>query len=32
MKSGGKELAHELEEKGYEGVRELGLGEPVAAG
>jgi Fe-S cluster assembly ATP-binding protein len=33
VKSGGKELAHELEEKGYEGVRtELGLGEPVAAG
>jgi len=33
VKSGGKELAHELEEKGYEGVRaELGLGEPVGAG
>jgi Fe-S cluster assembly ATP-binding protein len=33
VKSGGKELAHELEEKGYEVVRtELGLGEPVAAG
>src|SRR6266498_3270058 len=33
VKSGGKELAHELEEKGYEGVRaELGLGEPVATG
>jgi Fe-S cluster assembly ATP-binding protein len=33
VKSGGKELAHELEEKGYEGVRaELGLGEPVVAG
>jgi Fe-S cluster assembly ATP-binding protein len=32
VKSGGKELAHELEEKGYEGVRkELGLGEPNAA-
>ena len=32
VKSGGKELAHELEEKGYEGVRkELGLGEPDAA-
>jgi Fe-S cluster assembly ATP-binding protein len=26
VKSGGKELAHELEEKGYEGIRrELGL-------
>jgi len=26
VKSGGKELAHELEEKGYEGVRkELGF-------
>ena len=33
VKSGGKELAHELEEKGYEGVRtELDLGEPVVAG
>jgi len=33
VKSGGKELAHELEAKGYEGIRkELGLGEPVAAG
>jgi Fe-S cluster assembly ATP-binding protein len=33
VKSGGKELAHELEEKGYEGVRkELGLDEPDAAG
>jgi len=32
VKSGGKELAHELEEKGYEGIRkELGLGEPDAA-
>jgi Fe-S cluster assembly ATP-binding protein len=32
VKSGGKELAHELEEKGYDGVRkELGLGEPDAA-
>ena len=32
VKSGGKELAHELEEKGYEGVRkELDLGEPDAA-
>src|SRR5215216_3646234 len=32
VKSGGKELAHELEEKGYEGLRgELGLGEPEAA-
>ena len=31
VKSGGKELAQELEEKGYEGVRkELGL-ETVAA-
>ena len=31
VKSGGPELAHELEEKGYEVVRtELGLGEPVA--
>jgi Fe-S cluster assembly ATP-binding protein len=30
-KSGGPELAHELEEKGYEGVRkELGLGEGTA--
>jgi Fe-S cluster assembly ATPase SufC len=26
VKSGGKELAHELEEKGYEGIRrELGI-------
>jgi Fe-S cluster assembly ATP-binding protein len=33
VKSGGKELAHELEAKGYEGIRkELGLDEPVAAG
>jgi Fe-S cluster assembly ATP-binding protein len=32
VKSGGKELAHELEAKGYEGVRkELGLEEPVGA-
>ena len=32
VKSGGKELAHELEEKGYEGIRrELGI-EPGAAG
>jgi Fe-S cluster assembly ATP-binding protein len=32
VKSGGPELAHELEEKGYEGVRkELGLDEPDAA-
>jgi Fe-S cluster assembly ATP-binding protein len=32
VKSGRKELAHELEEKGYEGIRaELGLGEPDAA-
>jgi Fe-S cluster assembly ATP-binding protein len=32
VKSGGKELAQELEEKGYEGLRgELGLGEPDAA-
>jgi len=32
VKSGGKELAHELEDKGYEGVRkELGLDEPDAA-
>jgi Fe-S cluster assembly ATP-binding protein len=33
VKSGGGELAHELEAKGYEGVRkELGLEEPVPAG
>jgi len=33
VKSGGGELAHELEAKGYEGIRrELGLEEPVAAG
>ncbi|MCI0634266.1 MAG: Fe-S cluster assembly ATPase SufC [Actinobacteria bacterium] len=33
VKSGGKELAVELEAKGYEGIRkELGLDEPVAAG
>jgi Fe-S cluster assembly ATP-binding protein len=32
VKSGGKELAHELEEKGYEGIRkELGLEDPPAA-
>jgi len=32
VKSGGKELAAELETKGYEGIREeLGLEEPVAA-
>jgi len=32
VKSGGKELAHELEEKGYEGIRrELGIEEAVAA-
>ena len=32
VKSGGKELAHELEEKGYEGIRkELGLEPPPAA-
>jgi Fe-S cluster assembly ATP-binding protein len=31
VKSGGPELAHELEEKGYEGIRrELGLGEDAA--
>jgi Fe-S cluster assembly ATP-binding protein len=30
VKSGGPELAHELEEKGYEGIRkELGLGQSV---
>src|ERR671923_57336 len=30
VKSGGPELAHELEEKGYEGIRaELGIGEGV---
>jgi Fe-S cluster assembly ATP-binding protein len=33
VKSGGAELAHELEEKGYEGIRkELGLEEGAAAG
>jgi Fe-S cluster assembly ATP-binding protein len=33
VKSGGKELAAELEDKGYEGLRkELGLDEAVAAG
>jgi Fe-S cluster assembly ATP-binding protein len=33
VKSGGGEIAHELEAKGYEGIRrELGLEEPVAAG
>ena len=33
VKSGGPELAHELEEKGYEGVRKgSASGEPVAAG
>lgn len=33
VKSGGPELAHELEEKGYEGIRkELGLEEGTAAG
>jgi Fe-S cluster assembly ATP-binding protein len=32
VKSGGKELAHELEEKGYEGIRkELGLDDSDAA-
>jgi Fe-S cluster assembly ATP-binding protein len=32
VKSGGKELAHELEEKGYEGIRkDLGLEEAVSA-
>jgi Fe-S cluster assembly ATP-binding protein len=32
VKSGGKELAHELEAKGYEGLRkELGLEEAAAA-
>ncbi len=32
VKSGGKELAHELEDSGYEGLRkELGLDEAVAA-
>ena len=31
VKSGGAELAHELEDKGYEGIRqELGLEEDVA--
>jgi Fe-S cluster assembly ATP-binding protein len=31
VKSGGKELAHELEDKGYEGIRkELGLDEATA--
>ncbi len=33
VKSGGEELAHELEAKGYEGLRkELGIEEPVVAG
>jgi Fe-S cluster assembly ATP-binding protein len=33
VRSGGKELAHLLEEKGYEGIRsELGLAETAAAG
>ncbi len=33
VKSGGPEIAHELEEKGYEGIRkELGLDETVATG
>jgi Fe-S cluster assembly ATP-binding protein len=33
VKEGGKELAQELEAKGYEGIRaELGLEEPAAAG
>ena len=33
VKSGGAEIAHELEAKGYEGIRkELGVEEPVAAG
>jgi Fe-S cluster assembly ATP-binding protein len=33
VKSGGPELAHELEEKGYEGIRkELGLGQSVGTG
>ncbi len=33
VKSGGPELAHELEEKGYEGIRkDLGLDETVTAG
>ncbi|HET7235136.1 MAG TPA: Fe-S cluster assembly ATPase SufC [Actinomycetota bacterium] len=33
VKSGGAEIAHELEAKGYEGIRkELGLEEPVPAG
>jgi Fe-S cluster assembly ATP-binding protein len=32
VKSGGPELAHELEEKGYEGIREeLGLAEGAEA-
>jgi hypothetical protein len=32
VKEGGKELAQELEAKGYEGIRaELGLAEPVGA-
>jgi len=32
VKSGGKELAAELEDKGYEGIRtELGLDEPATA-
>jgi Fe-S cluster assembly ATP-binding protein len=33
VKSGGKELAHELEAKGYEGIRaELGIGAPAGDG
>jgi Fe-S cluster assembly ATP-binding protein len=33
VRSGGAELAHELEAKGYEGIRrDLGLEEPVSAG
>ena len=33
VRSGGKELAHELEQKGYEEIRrELGIEEPVGAG
>jgi Fe-S cluster assembly ATPase SufC len=32
VRSGGPELAHELEEKGYEGIREeLGIEEGVEA-
>jgi Fe-S cluster assembly ATP-binding protein len=32
VRSGGKELAHELEQKGYEEIRrELGIEEPVGA-